>query len=204
MIGSLRGTLLDRGADEVTVEVGGRRLPRHGQPHHRGVARRRRRTRSSAGSTTTSARTPSPSTASPPRTSGRASRRCSAPTASGPALALAILSVHTPVALARILAEDDLGALCLVPGRRQEDGGPPAHRAQVAPVGARPRRRPACPAAAPTPTARPRARADVREALAGLGYSEPEVREVMADLPADGDAGALLRDALQRLAAARR
>ena len=34
----------------------------------------------------------------------------------GPALALAILSIHTPVALARILAEDDLGALCLVPG----------------------------------------------------------------------------------------
>ena len=34
----------------------------------------------------------------------------------GPALALAILSIHSPMALARILAEDDLGALCLVPG----------------------------------------------------------------------------------------
>ena len=34
----------------------------------------------------------------------------------GPALALAILSIHSPPALARILAEDDLGALCLVPG----------------------------------------------------------------------------------------
>jgi Holliday junction resolvasome RuvABC DNA-binding subunit len=50
----------------------------------------------------------------------------------------------------------------------------------------------------------PAARADVRDALAGLGYSESEVRDVMADLPDDGDAAVLLRDALQRLAAARR
>jgi Holliday junction resolvasome RuvABC DNA-binding subunit len=48
------------------------------------------------------------------------------------------------------------------------------------------------------------ARADVRAALGGLGYSDAEVREVMADLPPDGDAGSLLRDALQRLGAARR
>ena len=34
----------------------------------------------------------------------------------GPALALAILSVHAPPALVRILADDDVGALCLVPG----------------------------------------------------------------------------------------
>ena len=34
----------------------------------------------------------------------------------GPALALAILSVHAPPALVRILADDDIAALCLVPG----------------------------------------------------------------------------------------
>lgn len=34
----------------------------------------------------------------------------------GPALALAILSVHGPLELARILADDDLASLCLVPG----------------------------------------------------------------------------------------
>ena len=34
----------------------------------------------------------------------------------GPALALAILSVHAPAELARVLADDDLAALCLVPG----------------------------------------------------------------------------------------
>jgi holliday junction DNA helicase RuvA len=34
----------------------------------------------------------------------------------GPALALAILSVHPPASLSRVLADDDLAALCLVPG----------------------------------------------------------------------------------------
>ena len=50
------------------------------------------------------------------RRASAASRRCSAPTASGPALALAILSVHRPADLARVLADDDVAALCLVPG----------------------------------------------------------------------------------------
>ena len=59
------------------------------------------------------------------------------------------------------------------------------------------------PGAAGTP-APSGARADVREALVGLGYTDTEVREVMADLPDDGDAGLLLRDALQRLAVVRR
>ena len=39
-----------------------------------------------------------------------------AATGVGPKLALAILSVHTPTALRRCLAEDDLAALTLVPG----------------------------------------------------------------------------------------
>ena len=34
----------------------------------------------------------------------------------GPSLALGILSVHAPLALARLLADDDVAALCLVPG----------------------------------------------------------------------------------------
>ncbi len=34
----------------------------------------------------------------------------------GPALALAVLSVHTPDALRRAVADDDVGSLCLVPG----------------------------------------------------------------------------------------
>lgn len=119
----------------------------------------------------------------------------------GPALALAILSVHSPTALARILAEDDLGALCLVPGV----GKKTAARLLIE-LKSRlsiPDLEP--PAAAGAPDAVPTsARADVRDALTGLGYTDGEVREVMADLPDDGDAGVLLRDALQRLATARR
>jgi Holliday junction resolvasome RuvABC DNA-binding subunit len=43
-------------------------------------------------------------------------------------------------------------------------------------------------------------RADVREALAGLGYEPDEVREALADVPDEGDVAVLLKQALQRLA----
>ena len=45
--------------------------------------------------------------------------------------------------------------------------------------------------------------ADVREALAGLGYGPEEVREVLRDLPSEGDAASLLREALRTLGAQR-
>ncbi len=122
----------------------------------------------------------------------------------GPSLALAILSVHAPVALARILAEDDLGALCLVPGVGKKTAArlllDLKSRLSIPDLGHAP-----TVTGSVAPAAGSGARADVREALAGLGYTDGEVREVMADLPDDdGDAGALLRDALQRLATARR
>jgi Holliday junction DNA helicase RuvA len=120
----------------------------------------------------------------------------------GPALALGILSIHAPVALARIVAEADVGALCLVPGVGKKTAArlliDLASRLSVPDLGGPPA---TTGAAAGTPGSA--ARADVREALAGLGYSDGEIREVMADLPDDGDAGLLLRDALQRLAVAR-
>ncbi|MDQ1467310.1 MAG: RuvA, C-terminal domain, partial [Actinomycetota bacterium] len=49
-----------------------------------------------------------------------------------------------------------------------------------------------------TPTS---GRAEVREALGGLGYSPDEVREVLANLEADDDAPVevMLRDALRQL-----
>jgi Holliday junction DNA helicase RuvA len=121
----------------------------------------------------------------------------------GPALALAILSVHAPVALARILAEDDRGALCLVPGVGKKTAArlllDLKSRLSIPDLGEVP-----ASGGGAGPSRITGARADVREALAGLGYTDGEVREVMADLPEDGDAGALLRDALQRLATARR
>jgi Holliday junction DNA helicase RuvA len=122
----------------------------------------------------------------------------------GPALALAILSIHSPPALARILAEDDLGALCLVPGVGKKTAArlliDLKSRLSIPDLG----QAPALTGASAADVGPASVRADVRIALVELGYSDGEVRDVMADLPADGDAGALLRDALQRLGAARR
>lgn len=122
----------------------------------------------------------------------------------GPALALAILSVHSPIALARVVAEDDVGALCLVPGVGKKTAQrlliDLKSRLSVPDLGDAP----APNAGSSTGPGPVTARSDVRIALLGLGYSEGEVRDVMADLPDDGDAGSLLRDALQRLGAARR
>ncbi len=121
----------------------------------------------------------------------------------GPALALAILSVHSPDALARAVAVDDAAALCLVPGV----GRKTAARLLIelksrlaVPSGTAP----AGPGAGddhdPLDGSAALARADVRAALDELGYTEAEIGAVMADLPEAPDSSALLRDALARLA----
>ncbi len=202
MIGSLRGRLLHRGADRVLVEVGGvgyevvtspTTAASLGEPgdevfvwiHHHvredaqvlyGFATRDEKTTFEA---------------------------LLGAHGVGPALALAILSVHGPPALARILAEEDVAALCLVPGvgkktaarllielRSRLDvpdsvavgsgaAGSPGGNGAAAPGGAL---------------------ADVREALVGLGYTPEEIRTALADLTDDGDASDMLRRALRRLA----
>ncbi len=123
----------------------------------------------------------------------------------GPSLALAILSVHGPADLARVLAEDDVAALCLVPGV----GKKTAARLLVElksrldiPLDLDVSRGARTDASADG-TSPAGARADVREALAGLGYGLDEIRGVLADLPDSDDASVLLKDALRRLAAAR-
>ena len=111
----------------------------------------------------------------------------------GPKLALAILTALPPTALRRAVTEDDLDALCTVPGvgkrtaqklmieltarldlpdldLREDSGATPA-------------------------------RAEVRAALSELGYAPDEVRAAIAQLPADGAVEDLLRDALRSLAA---
>ncbi len=55
-----------------------------------------------------------------------------------------------------------------------------------------------------SPGAAPSVRADVRDALAGLGYEPDEIRDALADVPDEGDVALLLRQALQRLALVRR
>lgn len=122
----------------------------------------------------------------------------------GPALALAILSVHPAANLARVLAEDDVAALCLVPGV----GKKTAARLLIelksrldVPLGD------GIPAGLDGPggvdgTGISSSRADVRDALAGLGYGPEEIAEATRALP-DGEPGALLKEALKRLAGSR-
>lgn len=116
----------------------------------------------------------------------------------GPALALAILSVHRPDALRAAVATDDVDALTLVPGVGRKTAArlllELKSRLDVPELDSRPV------TAAGTDGADGRSvHGDVRDALAGLGYGNDEIRAVLADLPADGDPADLLRDALQTL-----
>ncbi len=118
----------------------------------------------------------------------------------GPALALAILSVHQPDELRNVLADDDVDALCLVPGVGKKTAlrlvvELKARFTQVEPtidliaIGGPDR-------------SGPSVRSDVRDALVALGYGADEVREALRDLPDDIDAADGLKLALGRLAAA--
>jgi Holliday junction DNA helicase RuvA len=120
----------------------------------------------------------------------------------GPALALAILSVHPPVNLARVLADDDVAALCLVPGVGKKTAARLLIELKArldVPFGDE---LPAGLDGSEGSGASPSARADVRDALAGLGYGPEEIAEATRELP-DADAGTLLKAALQRLASVR-
>ena len=115
----------------------------------------------------------------------------------GPGLALAILSVHGPSALAIVVADDDVDALCLVPGVGKKTAArlliELKSRLSVPVLEATSGR-------APTRVGVASARSDVRDALANLGYQPDEVSAVVRDLPDDGDVSELLKTALQRLA----
>ncbi len=121
----------------------------------------------------------------------------------GPSLALAILSVHAPAALVRILADDDVAALCLVPGVGKKTAArllvELKSRLDVPESGTVP----GVGAVAVVTAGERTATTDVREALVGLGYGPDEIRAATAELADDGDASAMLRRALQRLASAR-
>jgi holliday junction DNA helicase RuvA len=108
----------------------------------------------------------------------------------GPKLALAILSIHSPSALRRVVVAGDLDALTLVPGV----GKRTAQRLMIelaAKLGA----------TAPDLTliegGAPSGRAEMRAALEGLGYGTEEVRYVLDSLPDDGPVEVLLKDALK-------
>jgi Holliday junction DNA helicase RuvA len=125
----------------------------------------------------------------------------------GPAVALALLSVHSPTGLRRAVVGEDLDALMLVPGIGKKTAArlvmelrprfevEPEAGPELSLVGGSAPARPGDPGA--------EARADVRAALAGLGYSAEEVRQTIARLPPAGSADELLRHALRELAGIR-
>jgi holliday junction DNA helicase RuvA len=121
----------------------------------------------------------------------------------GPSMALAILSVHAPAALVRILADDDVAALCLVPGVGKKTAArllvELKSRLDVPETGVVP----AVPGNGLASAGSATAVTDVRDALAGLGYSADEIRAATADLADEGDVAALLRQALRQLASPR-
>ena len=119
----------------------------------------------------------------------------------GPALALAILAVHAPNDLRRAVASDDADALCLVPGVGKKTAARllidlktrlAVPDIDLSVVNGR-----------ASGSSGSFALADVRDALAGLGYGADEVREAVRDLDDSDDAAALLREALRRLASVR-
>jgi Holliday junction DNA helicase RuvA len=111
----------------------------------------------------------------------------------GPGLALAILSTHGPDELRRVVMDGDLDVLTLVPG---------VGRKTAARLLLELKSRLDVPEGDPVP-ASGSARAEVREALAALGYQPEEVRRAMGELPAEGDVRTLVRTALQTLGASR-
>jgi Holliday junction DNA helicase RuvA len=199
MIGSLRGRLLDRGADgELLIEVGGVGHRVQVTPStsvtigeldgevfvhtHHAV---REDSETLYGFATIAER--------------RVFESLISAHGVGPALGLAILSVHGPDALRRAVAEDDVAALCLVPGVGKKTAARLVMELKSKldlPEGE---------IAVPSgdsgqASASGDSRADVRTALEGLGYGADEIHAVLVDLPTEGDVGGLLKDALRRLA----
>ena len=118
----------------------------------------------------------------------------------GPAMALGIMSVHSPAALVRVLANDDIDALCLVPGVGKKTAARllielkskldiPGLDLTAGSV------------SADGTGGGSSSVADVRSALTELGYGPEEVAEAVKELPDSSDTAELLRLALQRLAA---
>lgn len=113
----------------------------------------------------------------------------------GPALAMAILSALSPPALRRAVAGDDAAALTSVPGVGRKTAARLLMELQS---------RLDLPAGDPAPgPAASGPHAEVRAALAGLGYGPDEVRDALRALPEAGSVEELLTSALRQMAGAR-
>lgn len=114
----------------------------------------------------------------------------------GPAMAMSILSTYAPTALVGIVASGDIAALTVVPGV----GKKTAERLMVELKSRLDLDDVSVAADGATVKS---AAADVREALTALGYGADEVRETMRQLQGADDPEAMLRDALALLGARR-
>jgi Holliday junction DNA helicase RuvA len=117
----------------------------------------------------------------------------------GPALALAILGTHGPAELRRVVADNDVAALTLVPGVGKQTAARLLLELKGRLDGA------GLDGLVPTTngSGSPTAAQAVAEALAGLGYTTEEIRDALRELNAGTDASVLLRDALKVLAVRR-
>ncbi|MFN3254598.1 MAG: Holliday junction branch migration protein RuvA [Ilumatobacter sp.] len=114
----------------------------------------------------------------------------------GPSLAMAVLATHPPAALIDVVANNDVAALQLVP----KVGKKTAERLIVE---LKNRLSIAVLDGSANASGGGSSVADVREALTGLGYGTDEIREVLRELPSDRDSATLLREALKALGARR-
>lgn len=114
----------------------------------------------------------------------------------GPGLALAILAAHTPHALRRALATGDADAFVAVPGVGRKTAARLLLELQS-------RLDLPLDELAGAFGARDGAHAEVRAALAGLGYGADEVRDVLRSLPEVGSVEELLTSALRQMAGTR-
>jgi len=114
----------------------------------------------------------------------------------GPSMAMSILATHSPRALIDIVATNDHGALTLVPGV----GKKTAERLMIE---LKSRLNLEGISAVDAYGSVQSAAADVREALTALGYGPEEIREAMRQLTTADDAETMLRDALAMLGARR-
>ena len=132
----------------------------------------------------------------------------------GPSVALGMLSVHSPAALRRAVAQDDADALMLVPGIGRKtairlivelkskfeadlDG---VDLRLVTSAGSANGSADGDGSADTDPAV---ARQEVRAALAGLGYGADEIRHALTRLPGEGSVEEQIRFALRELAVAR-
>lgn len=114
----------------------------------------------------------------------------------GPAMAMAILSTYSPTALVTVVTSADTQALTVVPGV----GKKTAERLMIE---LKSRLNLEGVAVSDTYGSVQSAAADVREALTALGYGPEEIREAMRQLTTADDAETMLRDALAMLGARR-